>query len=283
MDLLKKVLIDDNKVQVVAIDATDLVHQTMIQSEAWPPATIHLGQGLLAALSLLSVLTKDTEGKLSLQWSSNGPFGDLYVEANPSGNVRGTILKPQAAVQNLHASMGPGSLMVRKTFTNSSNGVVSSQGDVCQDVLNYLDQSEQRRCAMNLWVDLSWNDDTPEAPVSVNAAYGYLLECLPDPDPRRGTLMTQMWEDRLKEMGTLSKWNIDRSRPLDSIFENISGGSHANEIMTQNIRFHCNCSEERAERALALAVRESGEPQVEAEIIRCDFCGKNYKISPQSH
>lgn len=283
MDLLKKVLIDDSNVQVVAIDATQLVHQTMVQAEAWPPATIHLGQGLLAALSLLSILTKDTDGKLSLQWSSNGPFGDLYVEADPSGNVRGTILKPQAAVQNLHASMGSGNLMVRKTFKTTSNGVVSSQGDVCQDVLGYLSQSEQRQCAMNLWVDLSWNDDTPETPVSVNSAYGYLLECLPDPDPRRRTLMTQMWEDRLKEMGTLSKWNIDRSKPTDSIIETISGGGSCKEIMTQNIRFHCNCSEERAERALALAVKETGEPQVEAENIRCEFCGKNYRISPQTH
>lgn len=283
MDILRKVLIDDNRVQLVAIDATQLVNQTMIQAEAWPPATIHMGQGLLAALSLLSILTKDTDGKLSLQWSSNGPFGDLYVEANPSGNVRGTILKPKAAVQNLYASMGPGHLMVRKTFTNSSSGVVSSEGDVCKDVLNYLAQSEQRQCAMNLWVDLSWKDETPDNPVSVNSAYGYLLECLPDPDPRRRTLMTQVWEDRLKEMGTLSKWKIDPSRPTDSIIANISDGGAFKEIMTQNIRFHCNCSEERAERALALAVRESGEPQVEAEIIRCEFCGKNYRISPQNH
>lgn len=283
MDILKKVLIDDGNVQVVALDATQLVQQSMVQAEAWPPATIHMGQGLLAALALLSIFTKDTDGKLSLQWSSNGPFGDLYVEANPSGNVRGTILKPQAAVQNLYSSMGPGNLMVRKTFHNSSNGVVSSKGDVCLDVLNYLSQSEQRQCAMNLWVDLSWNDKNPDVPVSVEAAYGYLLECLPDPDPRRKTLKTQIWEDRLTEMGTLSKWKIDRSKPVDSIIEHISDGSGSRELMTQNIRFHCNCTEERAERALALAVRESGEPQVEAEIIRCEFCGKKYEISPQSH
>ncbi|MCB0407688.1 MAG: Hsp33 family molecular chaperone HslO [Bdellovibrionales bacterium] len=283
MDILKKVIIDNGSVQLVVVNATQLVQQSMVQSEAWPPATIHLGQGLLAALALLSIFTKDTTGKISLQWSSHGPFGDLYVEADPQGNVRGTILKPQAPVQNLYASMGAGNLMVRKTFQNSSTGIVSSKGDVCNDVLNYLDQSEQRRCAMNLWVDLSWDDKNKNSPVIVRRALGYLLESLPDSDLRKQTLKSQIWEDRLSELGTLSKWNISQKNPLEDMIQTISSGSPYKEVMSQNIRFHCNCSEERAERALALAVRESGEPQIEDESIRCEFCGKVYNISPQNH
>jgi molecular chaperone Hsp33 len=179
--------------------------------------------------------------------------------------------------------MGPGKLMVRKNFEMSSTGVVASTGDVCTDTLGYLDQSEQRRCAMNLWVDLSWDEKNPESPVVVRSAYGYLLECLPDTDLRRQTLKTQIWEDRLKDLGTLSKWNIDKANPVESMIHILADGSSKKEVMTQNIRFHCNCSEERAERALALAVKETGEPQVEAEIIRCEFCGKTYEISPQNH
>lgn len=283
MDQLKKVLLDKGSVQLIAVDATDLIQHSMARLDAWPPATIHLGQGLLSALTLLSIFTKDQAGKLSLQWSSTGPFGDLYVEADPQGNVRGTILKPHAAVQNLYASMGPGKLMVRKSFHNSTTGIVQSEGDVCADILNYMDQSEQRRCAMNLWVDLAWDDKNLESPVVVKKAVGYLLETLPDADPRRQTLKAQLWEDRLKEMGTLSKWNLETHRIADSLIENIAQSSDVKETMDLKIRFHCNCSEERAERALALAVKETGQPQVEEENIRCEFCGKTYSISPQSH
>jgi molecular chaperone Hsp33 len=283
MDLLKKVLLDNGSAQLVVVNATDLVQTSMEQAEAWPPATIHLGQGLLAALALLSIFTKDSEGRLSLQWSSQGPFGDLYVEADPKGNVRGTLLRPQSPVQNLYASMGPGNLMVRKTFLGTSTGIISSVGDVCTDALNYLEQSEQRHCAMNLWVDLTWNDKTPDHPVRVRGAYAYLLETLPDADSRKQMLMAQMWEDRLSDIGTLSKWQFPHSDPLSHIIDTIAGPANVQEMMSQSIRFHCNCSEERAERALALAVRQSGEPQTQSEIIRCEFCGKNYQISPQNH
>lgn len=283
MDTLKKLLLDGGSAQLVVVNATELVQTSMERAQAWPPATIHLGQGLLAALSLLSIFTKEDIGKLSLQWSSNGPFGDLYVEADPQGNVRGTIWRPQAPVQHLHASMGPGRLLVRKTFVVSSTGIVTSQGDVCTDVLNYLDQSEQRRCAMNLWVDLKWDEKNKELPVKVQAAYAYLLETLPDPDPKKQEFVAQIWESRLKELGTLSDWNLAPASAVTQIVSRIAGESKVQEVLSINLRFHCNCSEERAERALALAVRQSGEPHIERETIRCEFCGKSYELTPPHH
>lgn len=283
MDTLKKLLLDNGSAQLVVVNATELVQTSMTRAQAWPPSTIHLGQGFLAALSLLSIFTKEDAGKLSLQWSSNGPFGDLYVEADPKGNVRGTILRPQAPVQHLNASMGPGRLLVRKSFVGSSTGIVSSRGDVCADVLNYLDQSEQRRCAMNLWVDLKWDDKNSGIPVKVKAAYAYLLETLPDPDATKQDLVAQMWEDRLKEMGTLSEWKLSPDTALSQIVTRIAGNSKYQVVLSQNFRFHCNCSEERAERALALAVRQSGEPHLQRETIRCEFCGKSYDLIPSHH
>jgi len=278
MNILRKYLINSEDLQLVVLDATELVATSMALSEAWPPATIHLGQGLMSASLLVSILTKETEGKLSLQWSSNGPFGDLFIESQPSGKTRGTILNAQAAVQNMYAGMGPGKLQVRKNFRQQSQGIIRSQGDVCSDILHYLNQSEQRQCAMNLWVDMTWNDDNSENPVELKRAYGYLFEVLPSQNASEDQLKKFTWESRLEEMGSLSQWSLDESDPVASIAEKIADGAELKEILTQKIQFSCNCTEERAERALTLAVKQSGEPRSETETIKCEFCGKTYSL-----
>jgi len=278
MDVLRKYLIDSEDLQLAVLDATELVSESMHRTGAWPPATIHLGQGLMSTALLLSVLTKETAGKLSLQWSSNGPFGDLYVEGQPSGEFRGTIMRPQSPVQNLKAGMGPGQLQVRKAFLTSSQGIIRSQGYVCTDVLHYLEQSEQRQCAMNLWVDLSWDDNDQENPVVLKKALGYLLEVLPTSNRSQDKLRGMTWEHRIEELDSLSNWGLNDQDPLGSMVDRLTEGLDANEILTQRVKFSCKCSEERAERALTLAIAQSGDPRAEEESIRCEFCGKTYTL-----
>ena len=278
VDSLKKFLIHSEDLQLSVIDAKELVETSMLRTEARPPATLHLGQALISQALLTSVLTKETEGKLSLQWSSNGPFGDLYVEGQPNGKTRGTIMKPQAPVQNMYAGMGPGQLQVRKAFKQQSQGIIRSRGDVCADVLHYLEQAEQRQCAMNLWVDLQWNEQAKGHPVEVKRALGFLLEALPGESQTQDQLKATLWESRLNELGSLSNWQIPEHDAVNFIADMIFEGVEKKEILHQKVYFDCPCSEERAERALTLAVQQTGDPREESEEIRCEFCGKVYTL-----
>lgn len=278
MDILKKFLIHSEDLQLSVLNAKELIETSMRRTEAWPPAAIHLGQALMSQALLTSILTKETKGKISLQWSSEGPFGGLYVEGQPNGKTRGTISIPQAAVQDLHAGMGPGQLQVRKAFQQQSQGIIRSRGDVCADVLHYLEQSEQRQCAMNLWVDLKWSDQSEDHPVQVKHALGFLLEALPTESSAQNALKTTVWEARLNELGSLSNWDLPKENVVDFIADQIFEGIEKKEILQQKIYFDCPCTEERAERALTLAVAQSGDPRETSEEIRCEFCGKVYQL-----
>ncbi len=276
---LQKAIAPDGLTQFLLIDAKDVVQESLTRLKAWPPSMIHLGQALMGAGLLHALLIKEDKSKLSLQWSVRGPFGDLYAESNAIGKLRGTIMQPQAPVNNMFAKLGSGILQVRRTEVDSSTGVVQAGGDVCMDLLTYLHQSEQRPCAMNLWVDLNWDDKNPEHPIYVRNALGYLVEVLPDERGVMDSNRLAQWENFLTSLGKLSEWEIDSQAPLASMLKFLNPGTPAKVLMYQNLSFYCSCSEERAQRALILALdQDKSLPRRESEEITCEFCGKVYEV-----
>lgn len=276
---IQKLLTADRQTQILLIDAKEVLQDSLVRLKAWPPSMIHLGQALMSANLLQALLSKEETSKISLQWSVRGPFGGLFVEASARGHTRGTILEPQAAVTNMHAKLGTGLLQVRRNQVEVTTGMVEAEGDVCMDVLNYLRQSEQRPCAMNLWVDLNWDETRKDHPVYVRHALGYLLEVLPDEKGQVQNQTLQQWENFLADLGKLSRWDIDEKKPLESMARFLDPGQKPNPIFFQNIKFQCSCSEERAQRALTLALeQDSSQPRKSSEFLRCEFCGKSYEL-----
>lgn len=281
MDILRRAITKDGLVRISAINGTNLLQESLQRTKSLPPSMIHLGQGLLGSLLLLSVTTKSEDAKISLQWNTpTGPFGSMYVEANAKGEVRGTILKPQASVTDLKTLLGEGHLQVTRQEVKGQVGVVSCEGDVCSDLLNYLHQSEQRRVAMNLWVDLDVDEANEVHPFKVKKALGYLIELLPDDNVIEQKSREFYFEERLKELGGLSAWDIDYNDPTKSILQILSDEEKPKETMYQSLRFHCNCTEERAARALALAEAQSPTEDFmnKEEDVTCEFCGQTYHI-----
>jgi redox-regulated HSP33 family molecular chaperone len=276
---LQKAIGPDGLTQILMIDAKDVVQESLTRLKAWPPAMIHLGQGLMGAALLHALLSKEENSRLSLQWSVRGPFGDLYVESNALGKLRGTIMEPQAPVHNMHARLGSGVLQVRRTEKETMTGVVSAGGDICMDLLTYLKQSEQRPCAMNLWVDLNWDASRKDHPVYVRHALGYLIEVLPDEHGIISDARIMEWENFLASLGKLSHWQLDEAHPLPSMLRFLFPGRPAKTLMYQALEFKCTCTEERAESALALALnQESSSPRKSSEQLTCEFCGKVYDL-----
>jgi redox-regulated HSP33 family molecular chaperone len=283
MDCLRKAISADREIEFIAIEATDLLRESMLRTGAWPPAMIHLGQALMGAELLGAITTKEQTAKIGIQWNVRGPFGNLYAEADHMGRARGTIVHPQAPVQNLNSTLGSGVLKVFRKEKGFVTGIVNSKGDVCADLLKYLKQSEQRFCAMNLWVDLTWNDDNPENPVEVRNALGYLVESLPSESIGRAEAKAVFWEGRLDELGSISKWQLEDDK-TKGILKTLSGDENVREIFYLNVGFHCDCDEDRARRALALARNDTTKKsdfvksESQAETLRCEYCGKEYCI-----
>lgn len=279
-DGLKKCLTESKEAVIYVIDATELVQESMERIKSFPPATVHLGQGLMAA-ALLQALSDGEDEKVSLQWNTPGPFGSLYVEARNFGEVRGTIMNPQAAVFDFATKLGDGTLQVRRSRYGTTTSVVNCEGDASLDILNYLEQSEQRNCGINLSVKIHWKDEKQEE-FEVAHALGYLIDILPQNSVEALENALVRWNRQMLKLGDISKWLLRPEHALEDMLQLISGEPAPKTTFQQRVTFRCRCSEERAARALALANRQEGFTPQGASELRCEYCGKIYVIPPSA-
>lgn len=280
---LGKYLTHDRTAVIYTLDATDLVQESMERVGCWPPATKHLGQGMMAALLLLAV--SDKEDSLALQWNCDGEFGHLFTEAKNYGEARGTIQNPRpAGIADYETGLGQGILQVRRGKGSlSTTSVVKSTGDVSLDVVEFLEKSEQRNCGVNFSVLIDWNQD-PEAKskFQVKSALAYLVHIMPQNSEARLNEILFHWDSHMRALGPISTWKLGDNLTL-GMARFLTAEAAPEELMRQRVRFHCNCSKERAARALTLLDKNDSTPAEEAETfeITCEYCGKIYEIHPK--
>jgi molecular chaperone Hsp33 len=285
-DVLQKALSENGEAIVYALDATALVQESMERIGSWPPATKHLGQSMMAALLLQALADSDSNESLSLQWMCDGPFGHLFAEAKNFGEVRGTIREPRpSSVDDYDISLGTGLLQVRRSKgTQATTSVVSSSGLVSDDCVEYLEQSEQKNCGVSFSVLVDWEDES-KTRFRVRSALAYLIHILPQPTEQKLNDALVRWDRQMQTLGAISRWQLRESENTLDMLRLLTGEPEPNIVMTQRVAFRCNCSAERAARALALLesqeqmegkARQKGA-QEPAEI-RCEYCGKTYTI-----
>lgn len=284
MDRLRKIMSENGEALIYAIDATEAVQSSMERLHAFPPATVHIGQAMMAALLLQAMgADKDSAETVALEWITDGPFGHLYAEARNYGEVRATIQTPQAPVASYETKLGSGQLRVRRQRVQSTTGLVMAAGDVVLDTLTYLEQSEQRHAGMNLSVQITWQDpNQTEKGFKVERAIGYLLDLLPQDSPQKFQDALVRWDRRMREIPKMSAWALDAKDRARDIALLISGEANPKVSMDQRVIFSCHCSEERASRAVALAKSQDSEMANDStekpHEVRCEYCGKVYKI-----
>lgn len=279
---LVKTISENQEAVIYALDATDLVQEAMERVGTFPPATKHLGQAMMASVLLQALTDSETNETLSLQWMCEGPFGHCYAESRNYGEVRGTIQNPQAPVTDYETTLGPGLLQVRRgRGPVATTSVVNATGNVSNDVVEYLEQSEQKNCGINLSVQIEI-DPNDENKLRVREARGYLVHILPQPTEVKMNEALLRWDRQMQTLGPISRWALRESHTTLDMLRLISGEPEPKVVMNQRVTFSCNCSEERATRALALLETQEAkegtfheEPETE---IRCEFCGRVYHI-----
>jgi redox-regulated HSP33 family molecular chaperone len=86
----------------------------------------------------------------------------------------------------------------------------------------------------------------------------------------------------MQALGPISRWQLRNSQMTTDMLRLITGEPDPEIVMTQRVAFSCNCTVQRAARALALLESQEekeGNVQNVAETeIRCEYCGKTYTI-----
>ncbi len=275
MAYLVKAVPQSKKFRAFAVECKDIVETVRKIQKLSPVASAALGRAL-AGVALISGDLKI--GKVLLQINGGGPLGEILVEGDCEGNLRGTVRNPQVYLKPENKKLPVGKAVGKKGYISvvkdlglkevyqSSTQLVS--GEIAEDLAYYLTVSEQIPSAVSLGVLVDTDG-------SILAAGGFLIQKLPEAKEEE----VQRIEKKIQKLPYITQLLFKGYTPekiLEEIFEDL-------EILEKRpLAYKCTCNMERVKNMLiALGKTEledilrKGKP---IEVI-CHFCRQKYLIS----
>jgi len=280
-DVLVKVTAADERIRVLVVRCTGVVNEAQRRHQTSPLASVALGRALAGGLLLSAALMKD-QGRLTIRVVGKGPLGGILVDAGHDGSVRGYVAHPdldlpltEGGLLDVGQAVGRNGFMyvTHDSGEATYTGVVELvSGELGDDFTHYLAHSEQIPAAVSLGTQISGEGE-------VDVAGGLLVQLLPG----AGDEIAWRLEQNVKAMPPFSHLARAGADPYDIALSAL-GGFNATLVSRQEVRFHCQCSEERVHRALAslgsaelrAMIAEDGKAEV-----RCHFCNLHYQISAE--
>ena len=274
-DILVRTIDRTAGVRVVAALTTDLVREAARRHHASGLGACALGRALTSSL-LLATLTKGGE-RVTVQIQADGPLGGLTADATDNGDVRGYLLRPEAARAPAEGRARVAEVLGRSGVVNVLRdlglkeryaGQVSlTTGEIDEDVEAYLRVSEQVPSALGCEVIMQEE--------RILVAGGMLVQTLPDGTPefvresQHALRSGQLWELlQADDLSPLQLAELVYGRPLELLDE-------------RPVRFQCRCSRARVNGSLAtLSITDLDEmiaDEGQAEVT-CNFCNERYVV-----
>ena len=269
----------DGRVRAFAVQTTRLTDELSQRHQTTPTATAALGRTAAAAL-LLGAMLKGEE-HLIVQVKGDGPIGQIVVDANAKGEVRGYVDNPfidpplkENGKLDVAAAVGTeGFLYITKDLGLKEpykGSVPLISGELAEDFTYYFAKSEQTPSAVSLGVLV--NPDH-----SIMASGGFVIQLLPG--------LTDREIDEIEKMlGQIPSFTnmLGGGLSLDEILRTILPSFRKLDDM--DVRFQCKCSREKVESTLISLgkheLQEILEDEGFAEVV-CHFCNEAYKYEEE--
>lgn len=264
------------KIRVFAARTTRLVEELRQRHGTYPTATAAFGRTLTAG-AIMGAMLKGKE-KLTIQVKGDGPIGQIVVDANADGEVRGYVDHPHVHL----ASNAKGKLDVAGAVGRSGHlhiikdlglkepyrgSVPIISGELGEDFTYYFAVSEQTPSAVGLGVLVDTDN-------SVLHAGGFIVQLLPGLTDQEITRL----EQTIGEMPTVTVL-LERGQSPEEILRLIVGEGDLQIHDTMELSFKCICSVERVEKTLisigAHELEQIIEEDGKAEVV-CQFCNEAY-------
>lgn len=273
--------------------STELVREAAEIHHTTPLASAGLGRVLTAA-GLMGIMMKNESDTLTINFRGDGPAGQILATAHGDGRVKGYIADPyidlplnEKGKLDVGGSLGKGELTVIKDMGMKEpyvGTIALVSGEIAEDLTAYFYISEQQNTSVALGVRV-------EKDLSVGAAGGMIIQMLPGADEEvTGELekmiggmrpLTSMIKDIYESSAALSDEGV-AEKLLEEIFSGMPEEYMPQIAGKREIRWECDCSRERIEKALMTIgkkdLTEIMEEDGKAEI-GCHFCGKKYDFS----
>jgi molecular chaperone Hsp33 len=215
---------------------------------------------------------------LTILVKGGGPIGQIVVDANARGDVRGYADNPQvdlplneAGKLDVAGAVGTdGFLNIIKDLGLKEpyrGNIPIISGELAEDFTYYFAKSEQTPSAVALGVLVNVD-------YSVSAAGGFVIQLMPGLTDDEISLI----ELQLSRIPTITSL-LDKGLSLEDILHRLLPEVQVHEEM--DVHFRCKCSKERVEQTLISLgpkeleqlLKEDGQTEVV-----CHFCNETYRF-----
>ncbi len=279
MGRIVRTISKDASVVCSAIDGRDIAAEIERIHKTSAVCTAALGRLALGA-SLLGFGLKGKDDSITLRMNGGGPAGSLIAVSDSFGNVKAYIQNPVVEIPlnnmgklDVKGAVGvDGTLSVIKDLGLKepySGQVPIVSGEIAEDITSYLAGSEQvpSVCALGVLV----NPD-----LSVSQAGGFLIQLLPfAPDEA-----VDIIENNIKNMQSVTQL-LSSGMTAEEIAMKALEGLEPNVLDDFEVKYHCDCSRARVERALVSLGAEQLKDLAKEDNteVKCHFCDKAYNFS----
>ena len=274
---------------------TDLVEEARRIHDTTPVATAGLGRVLTGA-GIMGLMLKNESDKLTVIFKGDGPAKQILATSFADGRVKGYVANPyvdlplnEAGKLDVGGSLGIGELTVVKDLGLREpyvGTIALVDGEIADDLTAYYYISEQQNTAISLGVKV-------DTDCSVMAAGGMIIQMLPNAEEGAVDALEEMLADlppitTLVEEAAKEEEGQGEEEVLSCMMERIFGqmpeAYRVDGLEFRDLRWECDCSEERLEQVLmtigekdlADIIEEDGQ----AELV-CQFCCKKYHFDKE--
>lgn len=267
----------DGKIRAFAVNCTSVVETLRQRHDTWPTATAALGRTVTTGIMMGAMLKGDE--RVTLQVKGDGPLGQIVVDANAKGEVRGYVDHPHVDLPSneegkfdVAGAVGrEGYIYVIKDLNLKEpyrGSVPIISGELGEDFTYYFTASEQTPSAVAVGVLIDPDE-------RVRAAGGFILQLMPGLTDEEITHI-EFFLGRMRPFTEM----LDNGMSLEEIVKFIVPSFEAKETM--QVEFRCKCSQERVEQTLVSLGKDELQAMLDedgqAEVV-CHFCNEKYGFS----
>jgi molecular chaperone Hsp33 len=262
-------------IRVFAARTSALVSDLQQRHGTFPTASAALGRAATAA-AMMGIMLKGKE-KLTVQIKGDGPLGQIVVDANAAGEIRGYVDHPQVHLaSNNQGKLDVAGAVGRNGFIHVikdlglkepyRGSVPIISGELAEDFTLYFADSEQSPSAVGLGVLVDTDG-------SIVHAGGFIVQVMPGlPEDQLDRL-----ERAISAMPSVTAL-LDQGETTESMLHFLVG---EDLVIHDSIApvFKCKCSRERFEKALITLGKKEIQSLIEEDgeaELHCHFCNEKY-------
>lgn len=283
MDEIIRAISSDGYLKAYVINSTETIREAQGLHGTGKVASAALGRALTAALILANDMKNETD-RVSVQFRSEGPIGNVIAEANGQNQVKGFVSNPDVVLPlredgklDVGGALGhKGTLTIVRDIGLKEPYVGTVElisGEIAEDISYYYMQSEQIPTVLGLGVLVAQN-------FAILSAGGFMIQLLPGaPD----SIVDQV-EENVKALPKSISALIADGKNATEILGMLLKGFDYQILSKKEPTYRCDCSRYRVETALISLGKTELNKMIEEEEtteVSCHYCNKKYHFSKE--